>query len=101
MRIARVALDVPLGQAFDFAVPEGLEPVRGSLVRVPFGRTARIGVVLSRESRTDIAEERLRPLEAVVDDVAPLAARDFALLEFCASTSRALSSRSAAFSIAR
>ncbi len=85
MRIARVALDVPLDQAFDFAVPEGLEPARGSLVRVPFGRTARVGVVLSRETRSDIAEERLRPLEAVVDDVAPLAARDFQLLEFCAS----------------
>ncbi len=37
-------------------------------------------VLASRESRTDIAPERLRPLEAVVDDVAPLAARDFALL---------------------
>jgi len=84
MRIARVALDVPLGQAFDFAVPEGLEPVRGSLVRVPFGRLAKVGVVLSRETRTDIAPERLRPLESVVDDVAPLAESDFALLGFCA-----------------
>ena len=38
MKIARVALDVPLDQAFDFLVPEGLDPGRGSLVVVPFGR---------------------------------------------------------------
>ena len=81
MRFARVALDVPLDQAFDFAVPEGLEPVRGSLVRVPFGRAAKVGVVLSIEPRTEVPAERVRPLEAVVDDVAPLAARDFAKIE--------------------
>ena len=85
MKIARVALDVPLEQAFDFRVPEGLDPPRGSLVVVPFGRASKVGVVVARPTRTDVPDERLRELAKVVDDVAPLAERDFALLEFCAS----------------
>ncbi|HEX7558282.1 MAG TPA: hypothetical protein VF386_03750, partial [Usitatibacter sp.] len=44
MKLAHVALDVPLEEAFDFLIPEGqLAPV-GSLVVVPFGRTRRVGV---------------------------------------------------------
>ncbi|MDH5263368.1 MAG: primosomal protein N' [Betaproteobacteria bacterium] len=85
MKIARVALDVPLEQAFDFRVPDGLDPPRGSLVVVPFGRAAKVGVVTARPTRTEVPENRLRELAKVVDDVAPLAERDFALLEFCAS----------------
>ncbi|MCW5593413.1 MAG: DEAD/DEAH box helicase, partial [Burkholderiales bacterium] len=85
MKIARVALDVPLDQAFDFAVPEGLDPPRGSLVVVPFGRASKVGVVVARPGRTDVPAERLREIERLVDDVAPLAERDFELLEFCAS----------------
>lgn len=84
MKIARVALDVPLEQAFDFLVPEGLDPARGSLVVVPFGRTAKVGVVVARAARSDVPAERLRELAKVFDDVAPLAARDLELLEFCA-----------------
>jgi len=83
MKLARVALDVPLEQAFDFRVPEGMDPPRGSLVVVPFGRSSKVGVVVSRPTRTDVAEERLRELSAVVADVAPLGERDFELLEFC------------------
>ena len=84
MRIARVALDVPLAQPFDFLVPEGLDPVRGSLVVVPFGRTAKVGVVVARSARSEVPAGRLRELARVVDDVAPLAAGDLELLEFCA-----------------
>lgn len=84
MKIARVALDVPLDQAFDFRVPEGLDPPRGSLVVVPFGRSSKVGVVVARPGRTDVPEDRLREVAEVVEDVAPLAERDFELLEFCA-----------------
>jgi len=84
MKIARVALDVPLEQAFDFLVPEGLDPCRGSLVVVPFGRGSKVGVVVARTARSEVPVERLRELERLVDDVAPLTERDFELLEFCA-----------------
>jgi primosomal protein N' (replication factor Y) len=85
MRIARVALDVPLDQAFDFLVPEGMDPARGALVVVPFGRNSKLGVVVARPSRTDVPGDRLRQLAKVVEDVGTLAASDFELLEFCAS----------------
>jgi primosomal protein N' (replication factor Y) len=84
MRIARVALDVPLEQCFDFLLPEGMDPAVGSLVVVPFGRAARVGVVVELGTQSDLAPERLRPIERVVADVAPLTDRDFALLRFCA-----------------
>jgi primosomal protein N' (replication factor Y) len=84
MKIARVALDVPLEQAFDFLVPEGLDPVRGSLVVVPFGRTAKVGVVTGGATRSDVPADRLREIAKVIEDVAPLGERDFELLEFCA-----------------
>ncbi|MBL0142101.1 MAG: primosomal protein N' [Betaproteobacteria bacterium] len=84
MKIARIALDVPLEQAFDFLVPEGLDPGRGSLVVVPFGRASKVGVVVARTARSDVPADRLRSLEKGIDDVAPLTERDFELLEFCA-----------------
>ncbi|MBX3715070.1 MAG: primosomal protein N' [Burkholderiales bacterium] len=84
MRIARVALDVPLAQAFDFLVPEEADPVRGSLVVVPFGRSAKVGVVVGKAARSEVPPGRLRPIANVVADVPPLTASDLALLEFCA-----------------
>jgi len=84
MRIARVALDVPLEQAFDFLVPEGLDPPRGSLVVVPFGRSSKVGVVVARPARTDVPADRMREIAKAVDDVPPLSPADFELLEFCA-----------------
>ena len=74
----RVALDVPLEQAFDFLVPEGLDPVRGSLVVVPFGRTAKVGVVTGRATRSDVPADRLREIALnyafMIQQVAPEAA---------------------------
>jgi primosomal protein N' (replication factor Y) len=84
MKIARIALDVPLEQVFDFLVPEGMDPPRGSLVVVPFGRASKVGVVVGRPSRTDVPADRLREIARVVDDVPPLSPPDFELLEFCA-----------------
>lgn len=85
MKIARVALDVPLEEAFDFVLPEGLDAPIGTLVVVPFGRSRKVGVVVERPARSAVAAERLKPVERIVDDVAPLAERDLAVLRFCAS----------------
>jgi primosomal protein N' (replication factor Y) len=84
VKIARVALDVPLDEAFDFVVPEGLDAPVGALVVVPFGRSRKVGVVVERAGRSAIAPERLKPLEGVVDDVGALTEPDLALLRFCA-----------------
>ena len=82
--IARVALDVPLDEAFDFRIPEGVSAPVGSLVVVPFGRARKVGVVVSHAARSEIAGSRLREVESAVADVAALAAKDLELYSFCA-----------------
>ncbi|HET7222626.1 MAG TPA: primosomal protein N', partial [Rhodanobacteraceae bacterium] len=63
----RVALPVPLPQAFDYL--SGAPAVRaGCRVRVPFGRTRRIGIVMDTASEPGINAGRLKPIEAVLDD---------------------------------
>jgi primosomal protein N' (replication factor Y) len=80
----RVALDVPLDEAFDFRLAEGLEAPVGALVVVPFGRTRKVGVVVGHAARTDVPEARLRPVESVVADVPAFSRNDLELFEFCA-----------------
>ena len=84
MKIARVALDVPLEEAFDFRVPEGLEAPQGALVVVPFGRTRKVGVVVGHANRSAIPAERLRAIEALVGDVPALGKAELELYGFCA-----------------
>jgi hypothetical protein len=82
--IARVALDVPIDEAFDFRIPEGLEAPVGALVVVPFGRTRKVGVVVAHARRSEVPAARLRDLESVVSDVPALAPAELDLYEFCA-----------------
>jgi len=84
VNLVRVALDVPLDECFDFAVPEGAEPAIGSLVVVPFGRTRRVGVVVEKPTESGVDLARLRPIERVVDDVPAIPAEELELLQFCA-----------------
>jgi primosomal protein N' (replication factor Y) len=81
--IARVALDVPIDEAFDFRVPEGLDAPRGALVVVPFGRTRKVGVVVGRARRSEVPAARLRDIESRIGDVPPLAPAELELYEFC------------------
>ncbi|HSN19994.1 MAG TPA: primosomal protein N', partial [Usitatibacter sp.] len=85
MKIARVAIDVPLEEAFDFRVPEELEAPVGALVVVPFGRTRKVGAVVERAGSTRIPAARMKAIERVVEDVPPLGPDELRLLRFCAS----------------
>lgn len=84
MRLARVALDVPLDELFDFLLPEGLEAARGDLVVVPFGRARKVGVVAATTDQSAIPASRLKAVERKVEDVPRLAEAHLGLLEFCA-----------------
>src|SRR6478609_3203779 len=67
---ARVAIPVPLGQAFSYIVPAELiaEVRRGARVLCPFGPRRVLGVVLEVGSeQPDFPEEKLKALRAVVD----------------------------------
>ena len=83
MKIVRVALDVPLDDAFDFSVEESDPIPLGSLVVVPFGKTRKVGVVVARAARSDVPRERLRPVERRIEDVPPLDAALLETLKFC------------------
>src|SRR5262245_36776702 len=67
-KLVRVAVPVPLADAFDYLVAAGdaLPPV-GSRVRVPFGRGERIGLVVEQPAKTDVAPARLKTIGAVLD----------------------------------
>lgn len=57
-----VLLPAPLGDAYDYRPPEGLEiPEIGTFVEVPFGKRTMIGVVWS-EGKGDVPEEKLKTI---------------------------------------
>ena len=69
-RLVRVALPVPLGQSFTYAVPDALAHVRpGARVAVEFGRRRCLGVAveLTHELPAGVAPERVKPLLGVID----------------------------------
>lgn len=69
--IARVALDLPSRQTFDYlcAGAAGLAAAAPGLrVRVPFGRQTRVGTVLELAESSDIGHDKLRPILEVIDD---------------------------------
>jgi primosomal protein N' (replication factor Y) len=82
--IARVALDLPLDEAFDFRIPEGIEAPLGTLVVVPFGRSKKVGVVVGHLRRSAVPPARLKDIEQVVADAEPLRPAELELYEFCA-----------------
>ena len=65
--IMQVALPVPMPQVFDYLSGDfALRP--GCRVRVPFGRTHRVGIVVDIVTGSDMNPDRLKPIEAVLDD---------------------------------
>jgi primosomal protein N' (replication factor Y) len=68
--LARVAVPVPLGQAFSYEVPEEFAGIarRGARVLCEFGRRRVLGVVLDvAEREPDVPRERIKPIRAVAD----------------------------------
>ena len=56
-QLVRVAVPVPLADAFDYLAPAGALPAPGCRVRVPFGRGERIGIVVDHPAATDVAPD--------------------------------------------
>ncbi|NBU25581.1 MAG: primosomal protein N', partial [Gammaproteobacteria bacterium] len=68
--ILRVAVDSPLRQVFDYLPPrDGPVPAPGSRVWVPFGRRQVVGIIVSREERSELSEARLKPISRAIDPV--------------------------------
>ena len=67
-RIVRVAVPVPLPRLFDYRLEPGVvAPAIGARVRVPFSGRDRVGVVLSHDPCSDLADDQLKPLLEILD----------------------------------
>ncbi|HEX5514161.1 MAG TPA: primosomal protein N', partial [Gammaproteobacteria bacterium] len=83
--IGRVAVPSPLPQLFDYRLPEQVEVVPGMRVKVPFGRSGRVGVVVDCVTEPSIDRHRLKPIDALIDSTPALPGE---LLEFALWASR-------------
>lgn len=83
MPIVRVALDIPLSTLFDYLVGAELSVEVGQRVIVPFGRKQVVGVVMELAESSELTPGRIKSVERVLDDVAPLPFELLKLLRFC------------------
>ena len=83
----QVLLDVPIGERFDYrATPEQLADLApGDWVVVPWAQTRKVGLVVALAATTDLADDRVRSILAVLDDAPRLPADWFGFLGFVAS----------------
>jgi primosomal protein N' (replication factor Y) (superfamily II helicase) len=80
--IARVALDVPLPELFDYRFAPDWRAEVGDWVVVPWGRARRVGLVVALADGSDVPEERLKPLEARLPDMPRMPAPWLDLIAF-------------------
>jgi len=84
MKIARVAIDVPVPKLFDYHA-EGLGPGDiGQRVLVPLGNRNVVGLVVALDIDSAVAPERLKPVRRVLREVPALSPCDLDLLRFAA-----------------
>ncbi len=66
--VFQVAISTPLNQLFDYLPPdEGHAPQPGQRVRVPFGRTEKIGIIVSLPESSAVPQSRLRKAIEILD----------------------------------
>lgn len=64
----QVAVGVPLGDYFDYLLPPSMPtPTIGARVKVPFGTRKLIGVVIGVTDQTQVPQDKLKSLLAVID----------------------------------
>lgn len=83
-KIIQVGLDVPVPTLFDYRADDATEADIGRLVRVPFGRGERVGLVLGVAETTDVPHERLKRARQIERQSARLTSCDISLLRFTA-----------------
>ena len=84
MNIVRVALDVPLPRLFDYLAPDSDESDIGRRVSVPFGKGLKTGLIVGVAAESDQPADKLKPVAAVLRDMAAMPSDWLALCEFCA-----------------
>jgi primosomal protein N' (replication factor Y) len=81
--ILKLAIPVPLSRLFDYLPPSsGPLPPVGSRVRVSFGRGTRVGLVMAHGTGSSVPSDRLKRVQAVLDETPLLSAESLWLLRF-------------------
>ncbi|MDE3010969.1 MAG: primosomal protein N', partial [Pseudomonadota bacterium] len=84
MKVARVALDVPLTREFDYLADDLQADDIGRRVTVPFGRQRLVGVVVGVGDASAVPLDKLKAIEALHRETPALPAECLAFLQFCA-----------------
>lgn len=82
MPVLRVALDLPLHRLFDYVVPAASTVDIGLRVRVPFGRSEKIGVIAEVVENSEWPLAQLKAAGEILRDVPPLPADFLRLCQF-------------------
>ncbi len=85
MAILRIALPTPLRRLFDYLPPQDIDSkqlIRGVRVRVPFGARTLIGILVEVVSESNIAHEKLKMAEEVLDSNPVLLSDIYSLCEW-------------------
>ncbi len=80
--IAHVALPVPLDRTFDYIIKPGQTPAIGGRVKVPFGRQRLIGIVVKLSNESEFSREKLKGIDAVLDNASLWPAHLYKLLNW-------------------
>src|SRR5882762_10499394 len=83
MIILRVALDVPLPKLFDYRSEDATRADIGYRVLVPFGKKRRVGLIWDIATKSKVTDSRLRSVEKILREAAPLPREWLALVGFC------------------
>src|SRR5207302_3990400 len=78
-----VALDVPVPTLFDYRSEDATRADIGYRALVPFGKKRLVGVIWDVATKSEVADSRLRSVEKILREVAPLSREWLALAEFC------------------
>lgn len=84
MKIARVAVDVPVNTLFDYGCDDVRADDIGRRVVVPFGGKTVVGVLIEIAEHSDVPAGRLKMALRVLRDAPALGDRDLSLLKFAA-----------------
>ena len=66
-RYASFVIALPLYRVFEYRIDDSEPVVTGTRFRLPFGQGTRIGVALGESDKTDYDVERIKPIEARID----------------------------------
>ena len=83
--ILRLAIPTPLNRLFDYRVPENInsESINlGSRVLVSFNHQEKIGIIVEIASESELAFDKLKPIEKCLDTNALLQPKDIELLNW-------------------